>query len=242
MLAAGCALAAAAGGDPLATRWEVMTLAGAAAEPGGDVTFAAGGRISGATTCNLYGGTYRAQGGSRLTIELGMMTRRGCHGVALDRERALIEAFAATRAFRIEGATLVLAGEDGSELATLRRVGNAELEGPRHKIVSFLLDGGLHSTVAGSGAAVSFVGGEVRGNTGCRSFAGRYARSGDGLTLSDLVVTARTAEPCPPELADQDAGILAALPQATTFDSQRNLIRLLEPAKGWAVLWITPVE
>lgn len=230
-----------AGNDALSTRWEVVTLGGAAAVPGGDISFD-GGRISGATACNRYGGTYATSGEAGLTITLGMMTRRGCHGVALEREQALIETFAATRGYRIDGTTLVLTGADGKELATLRQVGNAELEGPRHKIVSFLMDGGLHSTVSGSGAIVSFKGGAVEGSTGCRTFAARYTLTGTTLAILGLAVTGKAADPCPPELESQDGGILEALPQATTFDSQRNLVRLLEPSKGWAVLWITPAE
>ncbi|MBL8567225.1 MAG: META domain-containing protein [Hyphomicrobiaceae bacterium] len=227
--------------DPLATRWAVATLGGTAAEPGGDISFEAG-EIAGATACNHFGGGFARSGADGLTITLGRMTRRGCHGVALERERQLIEALAATRAFRIERETLVLSGERGTELATLRRVGNAGLEGQRHKIVSFLKDGGLHSVVLSSGATVEFRDGAVAGATGCRAFAGRYRIDEGKLAVEGLAVTARTLDPCPPELEEQDAGILDALPRATGFDAARNLIRLLEPTKGWAVLWITPAD
>ncbi len=241
LLVTGFAGKLSAADDPLATRWAVATLGGKAAEPGGDISFEAG-EIAGATACNHFGGSFVQSGAGGLKITLGRMTRRGCHGIALERERQLIEAFAATRTFRIDGETLVLAGDGGTELATLRRVGNAALEGQRHKIVSFLKDGGLYSVVSGSGATVEFKDGAVTGATGCRAFAGRYRIVDGKLAVEGLAVTARTLDPCPPELEVQDAGILDALPQAKGGDAARNLIRLLEPAKGWAVLWITPAE
>lgn len=225
--------------DKLATRWEVATLAGAPAVPGGDITFE-NGNVSGATACNLYGGTFATAGEDGLTITLGRMTRRGCSGEAMQRERALIEAFEATRRFRMSAEALVLLAADGKELATFKKVGNAALEGPKHKIVSFLRDGGLHSTVAGSGASVTFKGGRIELATGCRTFSGVYRLVEGKLEIEELTELARQQDPCPAELTDQDAGIIDALPLATGFDTARNLIRLLEPEKGWAVLWITP--
>lgn len=225
--------------DRLATRWEVATLGGAAAVPGGDITFE-NGNISGSTACNLYGGTFATSGEDGLTITLGRMTRRGCFGDAMDRERALIEAFEATRRFRMTDDALALLAADGKELATFRKVGNATLEGPKHKIVSFLHDGGLHSTVSGSGASITFKGGRIELATGCRTLSGVYRLVEGKLEIEELTELARQKDPCPAELTDQDGGIVDALPLARSFDTTRNLIRLLEPDNGWAVLWITP--
>lgn len=228
------------GDDPLATRWQVATLGGAPAEPGGDITFE-GEDVSGATACNLFGGSFARSGTDGLTITLGRMTRRGCGGVAAERERALIEAFSATRSYGIDGKTLTLKDAGGIAVATFIEVGNASLEGPRHKIVSFLLDGGLHSVVSGSGAAIAFKDGRITGATGCRAFSGYYRFRDGKLEIDEVTITEKTVDPCPEELKDQDEGIMAALPLARGFDATRNLVRLLEE-QGSAVLWITPDE
>ncbi len=238
-LFATCGAAAAAPDARLATFWRVTVLNGQPAVPGGDITFKDG-EVSGATACNHYGGSFTAGTDGALSITLGRMTRRGCFDVAATRERAMIDAFAATRRYRIDGETLVLLDDDGKQLAAFRRGGEARLEGGRLKITNFLKDEGLHSTTSGSGAVVTFKDGRIDGSTGCRSFSGRYTLVDGRLTVSDVAATAATQQPCPDGLADQDAGILAALPQATTLDVTRNLIRLLEPHKGWAVLWVTP--
>lgn len=238
-LFAGTMAAAAAPDARLATFWRVTVLNGESAIPGGDITFKDG-EVSGATACNHYGGTYSAGSGGALTISVGRMTRRGCFDVAATRERAMLEALAATRRYAIEGDTLTLLDAAGKQVATFQRGGEARLEGGRLKITSFLMNEGLHSTVSGSGAVVTFKDGRIDGSTGCRSFAGRYTLGDGKLAVSDVAVTGAVKEPCPDELADQDAGILAALPQATSLDVTRNLIRLLEPVKGWAVLWVTP--
>ncbi len=225
--------------SPLATFWQVTRLLGQPAEPGGDITFR-GGEVSGSTACNHYGGTYAEGPDGALTITLGRMTRRGCFDIAAERERDLIEAFRATRRYAIDGDMLHLRDAAGKEIAVFRRGGEATLEGGRLKITSFLKDEGLHSTVSGSGAVVTFKDGRIEGSTGCRTFAGRYTLADGKLAISEVTVTGTSKTPCPDELADQDAGILSALPRATSSDVARNLIRLLEPAKGWAVLWVTP--
>lgn len=226
--------------DPrLQTFWKVATIAGQPAVPGGDITFR-NGEVSGATSCNHYGGTFTEGDGGALTITLGRMTRRGCFDVAAERERALVEVFAATRRYTIDATSLALLDDAGRELARFQRGGEASLEGPRHKIVNYLKGEGLHSAVNGSGAVVSFKDGRIEGSTGCRTFSGRYTLAEGRLAVSEVAVTGIAKQPCPEELIDQDAGIIAALPLATTFDVSRNLIRLLEPSKGWAVLWVTP--
>lgn len=231
--------AAAEQASPLISRWSVTMLAGKAARPAGDVTFGEG-IVSGATACNFFRGTYTLSGPDGLAISVGQMTRRGCSGIAADYERLFIEAMASTRRFAIKGDELSLFDAAGSPAAQLARTPDATLEGPRHKIVSYLKSGGLHSVRSGSGASLQLKDGRIEGSTGCRPFTGRYAIDGKVLKITEIV-PAQTLAPCAPELADQDEAILAALPTARTFDTNRNLVRLLESAEGNAVLWVTPV-
>lgn len=226
--------------NPLQSRWSVTILAGKMVQPAGDITFGEG-VVSGASACNFFRGTYGQSGPDGLAITVGQMTRRGCSGVAADYERYFIEAMAATRRFAIKGNELSLFDAAGSTIAQFARTPDATLEGPRHKIVSYIKGDGLYSVLSGSGAALQFKDGRIEGSTGCRSYTGRYSLEGTTLKVHEFV-PAQTLAPCPPELAEQDEGIVAALPAARTFDTNRNLVRLLESAEGKAVLWVTPVD
>lgn len=230
----------AAGPDPISGRWTLTNLAGKPMQsPAGDITFDTGeGTVSGATACNFFRGGLE-QTGEALTIKVGMMTRRGCIGDAAEHERAFLEAMEKTRAYKLDGKLLSLTGADGTILAQLVQTPDAALEGARHKIVSYLRDGGLHSVRSETGATITLQDGKIAGYTGCRSFVAAYTRDGDRLQVTGIT-PAEIQNPCDESVRDQDEAILAALPKATTFDTSRNLVRLLETPDGNAVLWITP--
>lgn len=228
--------------NPLAGRWTLTKLAGnTLSTPAGDITFdTADSAINGATACNFFRGRYEAEDGA-LTLTVAMMTRRGCSGVAADHERGFLEAMAATRATAIDSDRLTLTDAHGHQLAELIRTPDAALEGPRHKIVSYLKDGGLYSVAPDHVATIAFNSGHIEGDTGCRPFTAHFTRNGDALTVTD-VQPAQTLAPCGEAIRDQDDAILQALPRATTFDTSRNLVRLLENPDGAALLWITPQD
>lgn len=236
----GTAAAWAADQHPLAGRWTVTALAGKNTEtPAGDITFQPGeGTISGATACNFFRGGFETEDAA-LTLTVGMMTRRACPGPAADHERGFLEAMAATRTFVIDTDRLRLTDTQGTVLAELNRTPDAALEGISHKIVSYLKNGGLYSISAERKATITFKNGQIEGDTGCRPFTASYTRTGDTLEIG-VPKPAQTTAPCAEDLRDQDDAILAVLSKATTFDSSRNLIRLLEKPDGAAVLWITP--
>ncbi|MGD9668726.1 MAG: META domain-containing protein [Hyphomicrobiaceae bacterium] len=238
----GCAPVGAGGGEPAALvgRWTVTALQGKVTDtPAGDITFdPADGSISGATSCNFFRGNFDTAGW-KLTIKVGMMTRRACVRGAAEHERAFLDAMNRTSTFRIDDDRLILTATDETVLAELIRTPDASLEGPRHKIVSYLKDGGLHSIRANTGAAIAFRDGRIEGDTGCRPFTASYVHLGDSLSISS-VTPAQTLAPCAENVRDQDAAILAGLLDINTFDTSRNLIRLLKKQGGAAVLWITP--
>lgn len=222
----------------LDARWSVATLAGKPASRAGDISFS-GGEVSGATSCNFFRGTARRSPPHDLEIIVGMMTRRGCSGEAAELEREFLHVMARTHSFRVDGDTLSLADSSGTTMAVLKRAERAQLEGQRHKIVSYLSNGGLYSIRPGSNPTITLANGKITGSTGCRRFHGHYALKGDTLEIT-AIESAPSATTCNDGNVDQDEGILAAVPKARTFDTNRNLIRLLETADGAAVLWITP--
>ncbi|MCB1504614.1 MAG: META domain-containing protein [Hyphomicrobiaceae bacterium] len=228
-------------GSSLAGRWSIVSLnGGKLATPAGDITFETGDRtINGATACNFFRGTFETSGETDLAIHVGTMTRRGCSGPAAESERAFLRAMAEARAFRIDGDRLELTGTDSRSLVELLRSPDAALEGQMQKIVSYYHNGGLYSAGPDTGPSISFNGGRIEGTTGCRGFTAHYKRDGTRLEVSD-VVYAEPQAPCAEDTQDQDAAIVAALPRITAFDTNRNLIRLLDKPDGAAMFWITP--
>lgn len=224
----------------LSGRWTVTALHGKKTDtPAGDITFEpADGSISGATACNFFKGAFQTPPRA-LTINVAMMTRRACIGGAAEHERSFLEAMKATATYRIDTDRLTLAATDGATLAELVRTPDATLEGQRHKIVSYLKNDGLYSIRAETGTMITLKDGRIEGFTGCRPFSASYTLKGDTLSISALA-PAQTLAPCDENVRDQDQAILAGLPDVTTYDTSRNLIRLLKEQGGAAVLWITP--
>ncbi len=227
--------------DPLdGTFWRVTGFADGPSKLAGDIRFDAG-EVSGATSCNFFGGTYAVDDGGRLTIKLGRMTRRGCLGEAAETERHYLEAIEKTERYVRDGETLRFAASDGTAVAHLALAPTIALTGGRQKIVSYLHDGGLYSVAPDSGPWLKLANGRLEGATGCAPLGGSYIE--DGTTIR-IMLEAKVAQGdgCTGSLARQDAAIRAALPLAGTFDTNRNLIRLLQADGATAVLWLTPEE
>jgi heat shock protein HslJ/membrane-bound inhibitor of C-type lysozyme len=71
--------------------------------------------------------------------------------------------------------------------------------------------------------------GRVSGSTGCNSFAGRYALSGEGLAIREVAATRKA---CAAPLMDQEARLLAALGSVQGFDiAADGALRLLAAGK-----------
>ena len=186
---------------PLEQRWRITTLAGMPADPAGDISFGDG-QISGSTACNHFGGTYAKGDDGAIALEVGRMTRRACSGVAAERERAFLEAMKATRRYTVAGNKLELLDAKDNQLAMLDAAPDATLVGPRHKIVSYLKDNGLHSVPAGSGTHVTFADGRIEGSTGCTAFAGTYTIADPDKVRIQIDATRAEIQPCPPGRAE----------------------------------------
>ncbi|MDX2257777.1 MAG: META domain-containing protein [Hyphomicrobiaceae bacterium] len=222
--------------------WRVTALSAEVSTLAGDIRFK-NGEITGATSCNFFDGTYDADAQGKLELTIGRMTRRGCSGEALDLERQFVEAMGKAARYVRNGESLELISAEGTRVAVLAAMPVIDIEGRRLKIVSYLHEGGLYSIAPDSAAWLRLEAGKLTGATGCAEFSGSYSRMGDRMTVS--------AAPLPPEagtspaacegqLARQHAAILADLPLVGTFDTNRNLLRLLDGNAERALFWLTP--
>jgi heat shock protein HslJ len=102
-----------------ATSWQLVSIRGKAALPGGSLRFDRG-RLSGSTGCNTLGGTFE-QSGNRLSITVGAITLIGCLPPLGDQEQALLAALGKTAAYRSTHVKLTLLSAGGAELLVYRR-------------------------------------------------------------------------------------------------------------------------
>lgn len=102
--------------------WGAVEVGGTPADPGVSSTLeiAADGAVSGSGGCNRYRGRAEIGQGSIAFSPLAA-TRMACPGPAMEQEQRLFAALGAARRFRVEGATLVLIGEDGAAVARFAR-------------------------------------------------------------------------------------------------------------------------
>lgn len=116
------AVPAAAGTRELVGDWTVTEVGGARAAPevASSLTLTAAGEALGSGGCNNFRGTYTLEGG---VLEFGPIasTRRACPEPQMQQEGRFFDALAATRGYRIEGATLVLLDSAGTAVVRLGR-------------------------------------------------------------------------------------------------------------------------
>lgn len=218
------------------SRWRVTGLDGKPVGMAGDLHFD-GNRVDGATACNFFGAAVTFAGADGVGFAVDRMTRKGCSGEALDLERRYLEVLAAARGYELDGDSLKLRGENGQELAMLSRKPVFDLERTDLKIVSYLFDGGLYSVTPGSKPVVRFEDGRFKGSTGCSTFEGSYTLDGTAIS-ANVESQEAAAEPCSANMTKQDKSIIEAFGKVVKMERGRNVIRMLQAEKDWAVLWL----
>ncbi len=196
------------------------------------------GKLSGTTGCNSFAGTWTSSGGDAVSIVVGPMTRMACTDEATNaQEQAMITGLAAVSVATLERGSLVLSGE-GVRLNFER--------GPQGVEGSYQVTGvnNGRDAVVGSAAneaqSIEFSSdGTVSGNSGCNSFSGTYATSGDQLSIAQLAVTQRAC--ADPEVDAAEQQFLAALPRVATWDRSGQTLTLRD-ADGAAQLVLVPAS
>jgi putative lipoprotein len=108
--------------NPLAGRWQIEAI-GTAIVPDtrrAEITFTTEGGAHGTSGCNRFMGGFTLAGAA---LRFGPVagTRMACEPPAMEQEHRLHEALAATRGWRMDGATLSLTDASGTSLLTLKR-------------------------------------------------------------------------------------------------------------------------
>lgn len=183
------------------------------------------GALEGTTGCNTFSGSYTVDG-SRLSLTLGPMTLIGCTDPAVGaQEQAITLGLPGVTGFRIEGDQLVLTDDQGGTRFTYV-VASSALGGTAWTITG--LNNGrdaVEGTPPSAGPTLSFVAdGQASAFGGCNQLTGTYVQGpANALTLS---LSPTTANPCPPENAQIEQQLLAALAKVTTADQRDGTITM----------------
>ncbi len=201
----------------------------------GTLVFAAGGRLSGSTGCNSFGGTYK-RSGSSLTIEVGPMTLKACSGAAAAQENAVLANLALVDTFTIAerlqlkmGSSTVLTYEAGmTGLAGSSWVATGINNGK----------GGVVSDANTSRVTAKFnTEGGVSGSGGCNTYTANFTTSGKvGLKIGPAISTMMACEPASIMTTEQQ--YFAALEKVSRYQRDANQLTLKDSSGATQVTYI----
>jgi heat shock protein HslJ len=216
-----------------ATPWvldvAVLGLPGAEAAPTAEFRE---GSVSGSTGCNHFTGTF-TKSWSKLAIGPLATTESAGSQAAMAVEREYLARLGRVTSFRVKGDTLALL-DDGGGTVLVYAASRDTIEGTWEITGYLMVSGpGFSSTAIDSAPSAVFAAdGSISGGTGCNTYRGQYELDGPSISIGPLRTT-RMA--CPPELVEQEAGILASLTAAAAFTLAPGTATLLN-ADGQLVL------
>jgi heat shock protein HslJ len=235
-LAACCALlvpmtvpATGADPDPLdGSAWVLAAIAGRQVHGSTTATLQfEKGRLSGTDGCNRYAGSYSATGSAFEVSPQLASTEMACPEGAEAEAQAFIAALSAARAYRIDGARLLLLSSDGTTLVTLAAQ-SLLIEGTSWNATG--INNGrqaVQSVLNGTTVTLSFgANGDASGSGGCNHYSGRYQASGSSISIDGIAVTAMNCAE-PEGVMEQEQAYLKALAAARTvrFEGDRLELR-----------------
>jgi len=207
------------------TKWELVTLNGAAPVEGTSVTlfFGEDNKAGGNASCNTYSGSYKVAG-SNLTFEQMMSTMMACEPAINEQEQEYLKVLGETKSYEVIGGNLTLKDASGNSLAEFAPFQPASLTGEWQAIA---INNGKEAVVSVlNGTTVTAVfsaDGKLSGNDGCNNYNGTYTLDGDKITIGPIATT-RMA--CEQAIMDQETAYLNALAKAATYTLGKDSLEL----------------
>ncbi len=177
-----------------------------------------GGKLTGATGCNSFGGSYE-QSGDSLKITLGATTRIGCPPPLDVQERAVLEALPSTAGFTEQSGKLTLLDASGAPLLTYTHLSASALVGTAWEVTGINTGTAVSSPIIGSTVTATFDdAGRVTGTAGCNNYTSGYTLHGDTLAVDPVASTSMACN-SPAGVMEQETAFLMALERSTTVEA-----------------------
>ena len=220
------------------TKWELVSLNGAAPVAGTSLTLFFGNddQAGGDAGCNTYGGSFTVKGSS-LTFGPMMSTMMACEPPIMDQEQAYLKALGETKSFEGSADKLTLKDGSGKELAVFAPFKPSALEGEWQAIAINNGKEAVVSVMNGTTVTALFgADGTLTGNDGCNTYNTTYTTDGDKITIGPIATT-RMA--CEQAVMDQETAYLTALAKAATYSLGKGTLELRDAVGALLVDYIT---
>jgi heat shock protein HslJ len=196
------------------------------------LTFGSDGNLGASAGCNMFGATYKVDGGV-LRVEGGAMTEMGCDADRMDQDQWVF-------AFLTSGPTVSLTGNDlvlRSAEVVIRLVDreiaepDLALVGPTWTVVS-IVSGDAVSSVPAGAVATLVIGADGRFalEAGCNSGGGTYTVDGASIRFTDIATTKKACQGAAGDLETAVLGVLRA--ESLTFAIDASTLSLRAGSVG----------
>jgi heat shock protein HslJ len=217
--------------------WRAVEITGVTTPPADGAEATAtfeGGVVSGSGGVNRYTAAYTTEEPDGITIEQPAATLMAGPEDAMAQEQAYFAALAAAASFAVDGSSLTLMDDQGATLVRFEVAVPTPLEGTAWQALAYNNGkGALQSlTIDSSITAVFGEDGSLSGNASVNQYSTAYSTAGEEMSLDAQIVTTKMAGP--PELMEQEAAYLAALPQTATYTIEGDELWLRD-AEGAAL-------
>jgi heat shock protein HslJ len=201
--------------------WKATEVSGVTAlvtQKGIEITavFAAG-KMSGSGSVNRYAASYETQTGDKIKISQPAATLMAGPPDAMAQEQAYFAVLPKATKYAVTSDSLTLTDEQGTMLVRYVAVQPTTLVGTEWDATMYNNGrGGLQSLAASSTITATFgADGSLAGNASVNQYSTTYKTSGDTMAIDAKIVSTKMAGP--PDLMEQEAAYLAALPKTATY-------------------------
>lgn len=193
-----------------------------------------GGVLSGSGGVNRYTAAYTTEEPDGITIAQAAATLMAGPEDAMAQEQAYLAALAQAATFSVDEGSLTLMDDQGATLVRFEVAAPRALTGTTWQALAYNNGrGALQSPAIDSSITAVFdEDGNLGGNASVNQYSTAYSTTGETMSIDAQIITTKMAGP--PELMEQEAAYLAALPQTVTYTVEGDELWLRD-AEGAAL-------
>jgi heat shock protein HslJ len=217
--------------------WRAVEIAGVTTAPADGAEATAtfeGGTVSGSGGVNRYTAAYTTQEPDGIAIEQAAATLMAGPEDAMAQEQAYFTALTQATTFSVDGESLTLMDDQGATLVRYEVAVPTSLEGTAWQALAYNNGKGALQSLALDSSITAVFGedGNLSGNASVNQYSTAYTTTGEEMSIDAQIISTKVAGP--PELMEQEAAYLAALPQTATYTIEGDELWLRD-AEGAAL-------
>jgi heat shock protein HslJ len=217
--------------------WRAVEIAGVTTAPADGAEATAtfeGGVVSGSGSVNRYTAAYTTKARDGITIEQAAATLMAGPEDAMAQEQAYFTALTRAATFSVDEGSLTLKDDQGATLVRFEVAVPTPLADTAWQALAYNNGKGALQSLAADSSITAVFGedGTLSGNASVNQYSTAYSTTGGEMSIDEQIISTKVAGP--PELMEQEAAYLAALPQTATFTIEGDELWLRD-AEGAAL-------